>query len=103
VSKNGGQYPRWNSKGDELFYVTGNTMMAAKVETQDKVRVVKTQALFTGEDVGATLYDGRLNFIPTYDVSSDGQRFVIIQRVEGEEIPTITLVMNWIKEFEGRK
>ena len=99
VSGNGGMYPRWNGRGDELFYVEGNTMMVATVETRDDFRVVETRSLFSGEDVGAILHDGGANFLPSYDVTSDGQRFVVVQN---EETPNITVVQNWYAEFEDQ-
>jgi hypothetical protein len=37
-----------------------------------------------------------------YDVSADGQCFVVVQYVDQGETPTITVVKNWIKEFPGQ-
>ena len=39
-----------------------------------------------------------------YDAARDGQRFAITQNMEEDEetTPTITVVQNWIKEFEGK-
>jgi serine/threonine protein kinase/Tol biopolymer transport system component len=100
VSVNGGVYPRWNRRGTELFYVEGNTLMAAPVETQSRFRVGSPQTLFTGEQVGTSLlYDGSA-FYPSYDVTADGQRFVIVQPV-GRSITTpIMVVENWAAEFK---
>ena len=59
------------------------------------------QGLFTGDDVGIeiTSSDFTARF---YDVADDGQRFLAVQNVESEETPEITIVENWIKEFEDR-
>jgi hypothetical protein len=56
--------------------------------------------------VGANL------FVPTrpfgtkyetmYDVGPDGQHFVVVQRVDEVETPTITVVQNWHTVFEDR-
>ena len=46
-----------------------------------------------------------LNYAP-YDVSADGQRFILAERVgEGGEAPepSIRVVMNWYEEFRGRE
>ena len=106
VSGNGGVYPRWNGTGDELFYVEGNTMMVAKVKTDPSFSVELTQALFTGDQVGTVLYDGSGFFIPSYDVTPDGQRFVVVQNVgeAGEASPTtLTVVLNWFAEFKDQQ
>ncbi len=40
-----------------------------------------------------------------YDVSADGQRFVLVATVESEEAkaPSIHVVQNWFAEFRGRQ
>ena len=44
----------------------------------------------------------------TYDVSADGQRFVVVEDVESEEgeeakPPAIHVVENWFEEFKDRE
>jgi hypothetical protein len=46
---------------------------------------------------------GAENLYQDYDVSSDGQRFVVVQNLDAGETPKITVVQNWIKKFEGQK
>jgi hypothetical protein len=47
-------------------------------------------------DWSSRWYDG-------YDVSADGERFVMFQPVleEGSENPAIVVVQNWAQEFAG--
>jgi len=36
-------------------------------------------------------------FVPTYDVTADGRRFLINTALENEGPPAITVVMNWAR------
>ena len=98
VSVDGGIGPRW--VGGEIFYVGDNTMMAVRVETGSSFRAGTPIALFTGQDVGTDLRS--LPVRPGYDVSSNGQRFVMGRPVgdEDETTPVIMVVENWYSEFE---
>jgi Tol biopolymer transport system component len=88
VSSGGGSYPRWRADGRELYFVSrDNTLMAATVNGQGQDFVVGTlRALFNlrpnaGRD--------------PYDVSADGERFLVNTVVETAPPPPITLVVNW--------
>ena len=101
-------HPKWNGQGNELYYVepAGNTLMAVQVETRPEIELGRPQALFTGDGVGTTLFPpaGIANY-SFYDVSADGQRFVVVQNVgEAGEAPqaTITVVQNWYAEFKDQ-
>jgi serine/threonine protein kinase len=100
VSVSGGVYPRWSPRGDELFYVEGNRLMAASVERSPGFRVSSPQPLFTGEQIDAVLYGGELSFFPTYDVGAEGQRFVVVQEAAAS---SIVVVENWTRAFEKRE
>ena len=110
VSVNGGGHPRWTRQGAELVFVTGDSMMVVSVQTTPSFRADIPRKLFTGAQVGASrsLFDegGLLReFNPIYDVTPDGQRFVVVRSVgQAEEAtPTITVVENWIRQFEGQR
>ena len=61
---------------------------------------VSTRPIFT---TGATTRLFQLR--GSYDVSADGQRFVVIETIENEEAkaPSIHVVQNWYKEFRDRE
>lgn len=103
VSVNGGVYARWNGTGDELFYVEDNRLMAVSIKTAPSLQVGKPQQIFNGDEVNTSLGSRGGFLIPTYDVSADGQRFVVSQNIGADLSPTITVVQNWIKEFEGQE
>jgi Tol biopolymer transport system component len=86
VSRGGGHDPRWSRDGKELFYLARNTLMAARVKTDEK-----------GFEVGAVrrLFDLRVPFgDAVYDVSPDG-RFLVNTVQEQVERAPITIVVNW--------
>jgi serine/threonine-protein kinase len=78
VSVGGGQHPLWNPRGGELFYVSGNDLMAVAVTLLPAFRVGPPHRLFGGPDVRTVLSVPTL--IPRfYDVTPDGRRFIVVQ------------------------
>jgi hypothetical protein len=71
--------------------------MAVRINTKGIFDIGRERTLFSASSVGAE------NLYQDYDVSSDGQRFVVVQNVDAGETPKITVVQNWIKKFEGQK
>ena len=101
VSVNGGSQLRWGSDGKELYYVEGEAaLMVVSVSTEGAFTLGQPQHLFESSDL---LQPGGVS--PTYDVSADGQRFVMIAPVEGDEAapPAIRIVQNWYEEFRDRQ
>ena len=97
VSSDGGQQPRWSDDGKELFYVEGDTLVAVSVTTSPEFSVGPATRLFEHPSLTRSFY-------PQYDVSADGQRFVLAApvEVEGAE-PSIRVVQNWFEEFRERQ
>ena len=96
VSFNGGVQPRWRGDGKELFYVQGQTLMAQSVSTSPSLTIDVPKGLFV---IGASS-PSQTNF--SYDVSADGERFVLAEQVE-EESTTVRVVQNWYEEFRDRE
>jgi hypothetical protein len=90
VSTAGGGSPRWRRDGTELFYVAldGKLMAAAVSSRGSTFDVGAVRALFNGR-----MRDQLLG-IP-YDVTADGQRFLVNTLVEQTAPSSITLVVNW--------
>ena len=88
VSTAPGFLPRWRADGRELYYLgVDNRMMAAAVSTRSGVFSVESvRPLFS---VNAQLSGG------AYDVSPDGQRFLVNTLSDQEQAP-ISLVVNWL-------
>jgi eukaryotic-like serine/threonine-protein kinase len=89
VSTAGGYNPRWRGDGKELYYITPRdlTIMAANVEgSGSEFHVGAVTPLF------ATHAASNPNY--SYDVTSDGQRF-LISSLDPDAAAPITLVLNW--------
>ena len=96
VSTNGGHQPRWRGDGKEIFFVEGDALMAVSVTTRPAFSVGSAKRLFDAQ--GALVGRGH-----RYDVSSDGQRFVMVETLEEPPAPLIRVVENWYEEFRGRE
>jgi Tol biopolymer transport system component/predicted Ser/Thr protein kinase len=98
ISTEGGREPVWNPNGRELFYRSGNKMMAVDVATQPKLTVGNPRMVFQGEYVSAT------NQFSNYDISPDGQRFLMLKPTEQvQAAPTqINVVLNWFEELKQK-
>ena len=67
-------------------------MMAVDVKaTATTFETFRPRELFQTRVVAATF------FMPTYDVTADGQRFLINTALEAEGPAPITVVMNWAR------
>jgi serine/threonine-protein kinase len=98
ISTEGGTEPAWNSNGRELFYRSGDKMMAVDIATQASFAAGKPRMLFQGP------YERTAATAPNYDVSPDGQRFLMLKPADtGESAPTqINVVLNWFEELKSR-
>ncbi len=97
ISTAGGTKPAWSPTGRELFYVdpTG-VLMAVPVQTSPTFKAGNPTKLFAAPNI-ATLASARF-----YDVSRDGQRFILIKELPpppGQALvpagPTFVVVLNW--------
>ncbi|MGH9334106.1 MAG: protein kinase domain-containing protein [Vicinamibacteria bacterium] len=85
VSVGGGSRPRWREDGRELFYVSPDKkLMAVPMGTEAGLQVGRPAALFQ--------VDAREN---QYDVTPDGQRFLINLSVADAGSLPLTVVVNW--------
>lgn len=94
VSNAGGSEPIWSRDGNTIYYrAFSNHMIAAGVDLVPSFSVVHRLTLF---DTGPFRPGG---FGRSYDVSTDGQRFVMIRDGEGEKTPEVVLVQNFMTEL----
>ena len=97
VSVNGGRQVRWRRDGKELFYVEGDTLMATSVSTVATLTVGYPQRLFSSDQLRL---GAQARF--TYDVTADGQRFMLPDSLAESFSPMIRVVQNWYEEFRDR-
>ena len=98
ISTEGGTEPAWNHNGRELFFRSGDKMMAVDIAAQPSFAAGKPRMLFQGP------YERSPATSPNYDVSPDGQRFLMLKPADtGESAPTqINIVLNWFEELKRR-
>jgi serine/threonine-protein kinase len=101
ISVDVGTEPVWSRDGRELFYRKGaaGDLMAVEVETEGEFRFGEERVLFDADEYRANAQH------PHYDVSPDGQRFVMLRPVEAARVVTedpVWLVLNWFTELEER-
>ena len=101
ISNAGGIYPVWSRNTNELFYVQTQpnaTMIAAEFSGDPTFVLGARRELF---DSTAYVSAGTLG--RTYDVSADGDRFLMIAQTgqSGESsAPQINVVLNWFEELK---
>src|SRR5262249_20162510 len=95
ISQGGGYQPRWRGDGKELVYFSGDgNLMAGSIERGECASgVFKTgipNRLFQAPIVAG----GRATNVHRWDVTSDGERFLISTVAQGT-MPPISVVVNW--------
>ncbi len=100
ISSASGSKPVWAPNGRELFYLDDNAnMMTVPVQTAGTFTRGMPTLLFAAP---AYYYTQGRNF----DVSSDGQRFLMLKHPQRDATPrgpaTINVVVNWIGELKAR-
>ena len=97
ISLEGGNSPRWSPDGREIFYLNNGALMAVAIEAEPAFQVVGTRKLFEGPYLSQS---------HNYDVSGDGERFLMVKR-ESETSSTsigggsdLIVVLDWFDELK---
>jgi serine/threonine protein kinase/Tol biopolymer transport system component len=85
----GGTYPRWRADGKEVFYVAPNRMLVAAEISSQPGRIESGTSRLLPITVAV------INNSYTYDVSRDGQRFLVATPREQNSSVPLTLIQNW--------
>ncbi len=103
VSAGGGVEPAWAPGGQELFYVrtiaseAQVALFAVSVDSRGEIELGRSEELFRGPFTMPVVF-GR-----SYDVSPDGQRFLMVRRPEqSRALERLTVVLNWDEEMKSR-
>jgi serine/threonine protein kinase/Tol biopolymer transport system component len=101
VSTHGGYDPRWRADGRELYYLTPDgDVMAVDVQPGDAFETGAPRKLFS-TGIAVTTYD--TNPETFYNVSADGERFLINEPLPGQSDPSASgapeeplhVIVNW--------
>jgi len=92
VSTGGGEQPRWRGDGREIFYLSSDSkMMAAPVTTGGNFDSGRPVSLF--QATPRQPISSRDQFV--YDVSKDGQHFLILTQRKQADAQPMTIILNW--------
>jgi eukaryotic-like serine/threonine-protein kinase len=90
VSSGGGTEPRWSADGKELFYFSGQTLMAVPVSVRPTFTNSVPQALFD-----APILAGYTSDSHRWQVASDGRRFLLLANDGKNQGPPLDVIVNW--------
>ncbi len=97
VSTAGGQEPRWREDGKELFYVSADgKMMAEPVTTGANFKSGSPVALFQTQRRQPVSSFA----VFSYDVRSDGLRFLIATKRDEATVAPPSVLLNWSSDIE---
>ena len=100
VSVGGGSEPKWTRGGREIVYRSLGPpprMMSVSVDLGAQARIGTPRSLF--DDV----YRNWLGFMPSYDVSRDGERFLMIEEPPSVAPPTqIVVIPRFLDELKAK-
>ncbi|HMF15471.1 MAG TPA: protein kinase, partial [Gemmataceae bacterium] len=97
ISTDGGSEPIWAKDGRELFYRNGDKMMAVAVQAHGgNFDAGASTALFEGHLAVSNISGGDA----WYDVSPDGQRFLMLRPEESRSVASIVMVQDWMDELK---
>ena len=99
ISTGGGRQPRWRGDGKELFYLAPDAkLMAVPITSGVNFQAGPPLALFQANprELLAT------SEIAVYDVSKDGQRFLINTQVNTDAVRPMSVILNWDAGFKNK-
>jgi serine/threonine-protein kinase len=104
ISNNGGTDPVWRRSGGELFYRSGDKMMVVSVATSPQFKASAPRQLWEGtysEGIAASCGMPGVSS-SNYDVSADGQRFLMVRDLDQSTFSTrIVVVLNWVEQLKA--
>jgi hypothetical protein len=102
ISAEGGTSPVWSRNGRELFFRNGDQILAVSMTLGAQAVAGKPQVLFSkliAEDASGLAYD----IIADFDVSADGQHFVMPRySAEAHNPPGSIVILNWREELKRK-
>jgi serine/threonine-protein kinase len=98
ISSGGGEEAKWARDGHTLFFLGPKSLMASRVESAPNFKFQTPEAVF---DRGK--YQLSTPAPLRYDVSADGQRFLVLRAAEGDagaESAQVVVVEHWDEELK---
>ena len=83
----------WAPNGREIFFRNGNAVLSADISLTPQIKVGRSRVLFTGN------YAPAFSDSPMYDVTPDGNAFVMVQPYEESVVSRMIVIVNWFEEL----
>ena len=97
VSAAGGTDPVWSRSGRELFYLSSqNEMTSVEVAPGAAFSFSPPRRLFS------TAPYTPINPVPSFDVTPDGKRFLLLRETTPTDRNELIVVQNWVEEMKER-
>ncbi len=90
ISNDGGSQPHWSRSGKEIYYRSGENLMAVAVRTEPRFEPGVPRALFSKPD------------LQYFDVEPDGEHFVLVETPEPTTRTSLGVVVNWFSRISPR-
>ena len=98
ISTDGGDNPSWTRRGEELLYIDGDKMMTVSIISEPEFAATKPRLLFEWRHP-PRLFEGP--YRRYYDVSSDGETFLMVQGGKRETSRQLHVALHWGQELEN--
>ena len=96
VSTAGGGEPAWSRTGRELFYLNAKSeMVSAEIPPGATFSVGRQRSLFSVADLA------RGGPVPSYSVSPDDKRFLMVREGETAQQSELIVAENWLEQLKG--
>jgi eukaryotic-like serine/threonine-protein kinase len=92
ISVDGGEEPIWSRNSNELYYRNGQRWMAVTTSTRQGFEASRPRVLFEGNYLNVSGL--------SYDVTADGQRFMLIRGLDAPAVREIHVVLNWFEDLK---
>ena len=97
VSTAGGSQPVWSKSGRQLYYLSGkNELVAADIRPGTTFAVGEQRPLFSFAPFL------RLGPIPSYLVSADDRRFLMLREGESAQESELIVAVHWLDGLKGK-
>ena len=94
ISIDGANEPVWTRDGRELFYRNGDQIFAVDVSTLPALGAGKARKILERD------YERTSTLWPNFDVSADGQQFLMVKSLQGAAPAYVAAVLNWDTELK---
>jgi Tol biopolymer transport system component len=95
ISIDGGGEPLWSPDGLQLFFREGGQMLVVDVDYEPAFHASRPRVLFTGD------HDAAASGHQHYDISLDGEKFLMIRHGDPIGPSEVDVVLNWSGELKG--